>query len=315
MAGINADSPQMTNAVNSLEMGLRLRVKIAFNIEPAEYAYVKQISLVPHDDVTCETTEREAIILVVDEQASIELSDLHGQHENIERQSQGLSELYQGIDRRAWDRLNAEGRESRVPYRPPRFSRIMRNLDSKTADWVEATIRESSTYEDFEQTLLRRLSDITILDEASDKNRLEEHSVQTFAGRESRIPGHVLTLLRRLSEIKVLSITDARREIGREEAQKLLNLKTRRGGQERLDRIQETVSALLGVKIDAFSGEQMTPMSETRAELDVDDFVIEVNGSGLRKHLDLYSMWNFRRQTSYWLRNQKCTCIPHWKQA
>ena len=97
----------------------------------------------------------------------------------------------------------------------------------------------------------------------------------------------MLKLLHTLAQVKVLNVTEDRRPIGREEAQRLLNLKTQRGGQEPLRRIQEVVSTLLGVEIDAFTGAPIPPTREPSAELDVDDFVVQVNGSGIREALRL----------------------------
>ncbi|MCA1607312.1 MAG: AAA family ATPase, partial [Acidobacteria bacterium] len=72
-----------------------------------------------------------------------------------------------------------------------------------------------------------------------------------------------------------------------------------RGGGETLRSIQDTVRSLLGVAIDAFSNEvknrevnvstlsrRMRPMPQ-EAELDVDNFLVEVNGSGIREALRL----------------------------
>jgi putative ATP-dependent endonuclease of the OLD family len=69
-------------------------------------------------------------------------------------------------------------------------------------------------------------------------------------------------------------------------SKRLLSLKTTRGGPDVLSRIQATVSELLGVKVDAFAGEPGR-RGESTAELDVDDFLIQVNGSGIREALRL----------------------------
>ena len=148
-------------------------------------------------------------------------------------------------------------------------------------------MRDSATYEEFLSTLQAEIDTLARYVANSDKHGLDQDFVETFSGRASAIPKHILTVLRRLSEVKILNVTDDRRPIGREEAQRLLNLKTQRGGQEPLRKIQDIVSTLLGVQIDAFSGEQTGRMGRLSAELDVDDFVVEVNGSGIKEALRL----------------------------
>lgn len=70
----------------------------------------------------------------------------------------------------------------------------------------------------------------------------------------------------------------------------LLRLKTKRGGAEALARLQKTVRALLGVTVDAFEPE--LPAGSPRddrigpeAEMDVDDFLVQANGAGIREAL------------------------------
>ena len=91
--------------------------------------------------------------------------------------------------------------------------------------------------------------------------------------------------LRAPDVIKVLSLTERRDPIGEEEAARLLELKVSRGGSAILRDIQETVSSLLGVNIDAFQGNVSSKNSGKGAELDVDDFLVQVNGSGIREAL------------------------------
>jgi hypothetical protein len=114
--------------------------------------------------------------------------------------------------------------------------------------------------------------------------------VKTFSGREDQIPPYIRQIIQAIVSIKLLYLREQRRQIGGEEAQKILNLKTRRGGTETLTRIQNVVAQLLGVRVDAFSSE-VRPRGERypgyAAELDVDDFLVELNGSGIREALRL----------------------------
>ncbi|HEU0144663.1 MAG TPA: AAA family ATPase, partial [Nitrososphaera sp.] len=96
-------------------------------------------------------------------------------------------------------------------------------------------------------------------------------------------------LLARVAEVRVLHLKDRREPIGNEEAERILRLKTQRGGTEKLHDIQEPVETLLGVQIDAFESETEVPFPRRRgassAELDVDNFLVAVNGSGIKEAL------------------------------
>lgn len=109
--------------------------------------------------------------------------------------------------------------------------------------------------------------------------------LRTFAGETTEIPQHIGSLLGRIADLKVHYLTENRKQIGRSEAQRLLELKVSRGGPEVLRRIQETVLGLLGVSIDAFQSTGQVSSRAPAAELDVDDFLVEVNGSGIREAL------------------------------
>ncbi|MGA4728617.1 AAA family ATPase [Micromonospora taraxaci] len=118
------------------------------------------------------------------------------------------------------------------------------------------------------------------------KNRPMATALRTFAGETTELPSHIGTFLNRIAQLNVHYLTENRQQIGRVEAQRLLELKVSRGGPEVLRRIQETVLGLLGVSIDAFQAASIAHKSNpVTAELDVDNFLVEVNGSGIREAL------------------------------
>jgi len=114
------------------------------------------------------------------------------------------------------------------------------------------------------------------------EKRETEGALSTFAGESKGPPAYAEWLIEQFGSIPFLHIKERKEEIGRDEAQTLLRLKTRRGGPDRLETIQQTVKALLGVKVDAFEAEGVGPRG---AEMDVDDFLIEANGAGIREAL------------------------------
>jgi putative ATP-dependent endonuclease of the OLD family len=89
-----------------------------------------------------------------------------------------------------------------------------------------------------------------------------------------------------MSAIRLLYLTERREPVGRAEATQLLRYKVTRGGTETLKEIQQTINNLLGVQVDAFESPQ-TGNPERQAEMDVDNFLLEVNGSGIKEALRL----------------------------
>jgi predicted ATP-dependent endonuclease of OLD family len=163
-------------------------------------------------------------------------------------------------------------------------SEALAKVSKELISELETILVEEKSYEDFSsavQTLETRIQE--------DATRVQEEPIRnkigTFAGEESSIPDYVRNILHGISEMKVLYLKEQRKSMGKKEADRLLSLKTRRGGAEDLRNIQETVSALLGVQIDAFQSESRSRRGETTAEMDVDNFLVEVNGSGIREAL------------------------------
>ena len=285
-AGIFEDFPQMSNAVDNLDPSLRLKVRIGFELHPYNYACVNRISLATPIDSDEPDPNSERIILDVNSEAALRLHETYRQHRNDEERISALRDLAH-TSREDWSVLRRQHDEQVPGIR--RYTGLSRRviLDGPTQQLAESAMRDSATVEEYRNALEAEINTLIHYAANSDKNELDQQLVQTFAGRESAIPRHVLKLLHTLSQVKVLNVTEDRRPIGREEAQRLLNLKTQRGGQEPLRRIQEVVSTLLGVEIDAFTGAPILPTREPSAELDVDDFIVQVNGSGIREALRL----------------------------
>jgi hypothetical protein len=91
--------------------------------------------------------------------------------------------------------------------------------------------------------------------------------------------------MRTYGDTPALHLRETKQPIGRDEAQQLLNLKIRRRGPERLAAIQQTIRSLLGVSVDAFAED--SSRQERFAEMDIDEFLVEANGAGIREALRL----------------------------
>jgi len=153
---------------------------------------------------------------------------------------------------------------------------------------VEAAAKASSNAEQFNQELVRAKSEIGSRIDTIRETATSE-PMNAFAGAVRRPPAYIIWLMKELGRATVLHFKETRRSIGREEASQLLQLKTKRGGTERLNTLQRAVRALLGVTIDAFEPDD-SPRSTTRvglrpAEMDIDNFLVEANGAGVREAL------------------------------
>jgi putative ATP-dependent endonuclease of OLD family len=151
---------------------------------------------------------------------------------------------------------------------------------------LEAAYRATATVEDFVNAISQMRSEVREQAEAVEQ-RDTAGSIQVFAGDVKRQPKYVSWLMAQYGATRLLQLKENKQRIGPKEAQALLELKVRRGGAERLSLVKSTVSALLGVSLDAFQPEGALRTERPRAEMDVDDFLVEANGSGIRDALRL----------------------------
>ena len=287
VADIIEDYPQVANAVNALDPESRLRVRVCFNLTPTAYAYVSRITLVPRSFDHESIQPSDSIILDIGHDAAQHFYSKHVQFRRHEARTRGLRETLDSMDREDWARMKTHSSDDFPALRRPPSAGRRASLDRDTVEMLESMADESETFDDFRNSLRSEMNNSARYAEFFDKHNLDQGFVETFSGTGTAIPNHVLNVLRRLSQVRVLNVTDDRKAIGEEEARRLLSLKTQRGGQEPLDRIQGVVSVLLGVKIDAFSSEPTLRRGTPPAELDVDNFVVEVNGSGIKEALRL----------------------------
>lgn len=149
---------------------------------------------------------------------------------------------------------------------------------------AQAALRVASSFEE----LTRLINELVAKyqdDIAKTEKRPTNSAFQAFAGETRTTPGYIPWLLKEL-RANTLHLRENKAPIGREEAEQLLRLKVKRGGPERLRLIQDTVNSLLGVSVDAFEGEGSKGNErEASAEMDIDDFLVQANGAGVREAL------------------------------
>ena len=117
----------------------------------------------------------------------------------------------------------------------------------------------------------------------AEMQRKESRSAMSaFAGDRKTQPAYIEWLMKTIGALKVIYFREEKKQIGTEEAQMFVRMKVRRGGPEQLNAIQQTIRELLGVHVDAF---QPDDREGREPEMDVDQFLAEANGAGIREAL------------------------------
>jgi len=274
---IVAESPQMKNAVDGINPSLHLSVALVVMPPPFTFSYIQKMSLGGIPGSGAERFNCEKTILNIDERSALEL------YENSLR-SKELDEISGKLSSLDLDDLRRYLRPE-IHERPP-IEYLARRLGDEIIKILEERVGKQASIEEM-KSVIPDLSTSYKEESVSSLNKSLKNKVGTFAGEEASIPRYVKSLLERIGKINVLYLTEKRKQIGKEEAERLLSLKTRRGGFEALKNIQETVSALLGVYVDAFESEPPLSKNQASAEMDVDNFLVEVNGSGIKEALRL----------------------------
>jgi predicted ATP-dependent endonuclease of OLD family len=161
-------------------------------------------------------------------------------------------------------------------------------ISSRQGRLLEELFRSAGNPEEARQALFQRRA--YLLEAIEEKRKTPtQGDIHAFAGTVHVLPEYTKILMDYLGKTPLLYFRERREAIGPDEAQQLLQLKTRRGGTERLNTLQKTIRALLGVNIDAFEADassRVTPASSRpRAEMDIDEFLVEANGAGIREAL------------------------------
>ena len=258
--------------------GLLLRLRVAFHLDPANFACISGISLVRPNDTDDHV---ELIVLDFDHQVA---QKLYQQSLDMQEINALVARLrpYLSIDAQGW----ADIMRGLAPWHDDAFAFSTTSEDAQILDDVAANV---DTFEDFRAQLVIEIDRL----ESQDPNSplfslvMEHADYMSLEGIGSRFIFPSLVPLRALANFEVLPITEHRRTIGREDAELLFGLKNTREGRERWRRIQDRASALFGISLDALSGGQSNGAGGQSPELDVDDFLVEANGAGIREALRL----------------------------
>jgi energy-coupling factor transporter ATP-binding protein EcfA2 len=294
---IVSESPQVKNAIDGIDPDLRLAVTLEINTSPRAFAYIQKM-------VLCKSgfpTSQEKIvrtILEINIEAAKELVDkakrVQELEDEVEQIQQIASDIFSRMDEDDWKRVKSQSFSPRLLFSllP---SRVVRNLSSSSLlSRIQALIESSESTGAFQEAA-SSMRDSMKKEAASLQLEPIRHRIDSFSGQETSVPVYALNLIKRVGQMHVLYLTERREQIGKREAAQLLDLKVTRGGPEKLRAIQETVSALLGVEIDAFRAGTVSLTEEPEAELDVDQFLVQVNGAGIREALRLILDYELNR--------------------
>lgn len=111
--------------------------------------------------------------------------------------------------------------------------------------------------------------------------------IQSLGQDVDDLPEVAVNVLKLVGGVDFRYVEDKRDRIGEAEAGRLLRMKLKRGSSRRFNEIQETVHGLMGVRMDAFEPEGQLQRRKPHAELDLDDFLLRVNGAGYNEALQL----------------------------
>lgn len=288
---IIGEAPQMRNAVEAINSSLRLRATVSITPPPNSFGFTSELTVESPvgDGSGLGPPATERTILSVSMQAGSELYNRSFRSRELEDNSRALLSLTRSRELR-YVMDESEG----SPRLPVEY--LMRSsaygLSRDLVPRVERIVDTATSYEEANRELQTLASSMREEANSIYQEPLQER-IGTFTGDQDFVPNYVRSLLNKVSAIKVLYLRERRNPIGEEEARRLLELKVRRGGPEKLQHIQQTVETLMGVQIDAFQSESLSRRDETNAELDVDDFLVQVNGSGIREALRLVLDYEF----------------------
>ncbi len=272
--------PQVREALPNPKRFTQLEIQLTFSARWGHLAYINSIKC---REPSSSSSERS--VLTISEATAREIASREEELRIVNRQCVALRKLAANFDEDDWERLR-----SRRATMPPR---LRQELGVHKYNEIVSMVQRTQDIDEARSSIETMVVSLRTHSEEIQETTLSV-PLEAFAGPANVVPEYVTRLLSRLSQSSVLHLADQRKPIGADEAGRLLELKVSRGGDTMLQGIQSVVNSLLGVKIDAFAGDRSTAGNEAfsristpGAELDVDKFLVQVNGSGIREALRL----------------------------
>lgn len=281
---IAEETPQVRNALASENLSRLVTVTLKFLRARIRVGYIARIAFEAAEG------SAETVVFAMSSESAHDIANNFSKARNYSQEITGLERIAARLGVDDWRMISERGTS-------PAFVRSILGTDSSDVDSrdISRMIQNSSSYSDFTGQCRDR---ITALEQQRQLALAAEiaHPVTTFSGDSASVPDYVTEFVRKVASTNVHHLSEQRKPIGEIEASRILKLKTSRGQGSVLREIQSVVSSLLGVQIDAFSSDTPSPRSgNLSAELDVDDFLVQVNGSGVREALRLVLDYEFER--------------------
>lgn len=283
-----ADAPHLEKSIDQIRGEDRLAIVIGCQDRPRPFVFVEQMT-VGRIDANSPSLKAVGInLLRVPAASARELFQIQTSADSLRADLESLKLLDQQREMEmAFTRGGEEG-PGRSYWVDRWLSRSGRHqVTSRVVSAVTDLVRTAANVEEARAGLTQLALSIE-RDITTTEQKQIESPVATFAGETRVPPAYALWLMKEYGELTLLHLRETKHPIGRAEAEALLSLKIRRGGPERLAALQQTVRALLGVEVDAFAAEGTRGDSRDRgAEMDIDQFLVEANGAGIREALRL----------------------------
>ncbi|MFI5884886.1 ATP-dependent nuclease [Streptomyces sp. NPDC051554] len=283
---IATEAPQVRNALFSSDRGDQVTVQLTFLQTPISVGYISWIGF---GGAVSETTS--AIFSMTRDSAIDVARRLHKSNMAF-AEIDAVEVLAQRLDSEYWPRNSPSTERTGIS---PMARRVIEQIGGNTSSLIRL-VRSASSYTEFQRAARERVEELK--SEISEiTSSAIEHPVSTFSGDATEIPEYVSSFVRQISQLGVHHLSEQRKSIGQEEAARILKLKTSRGQGDVLRGLQSVVFGLLGVQIDAFSADDQNIRRGigVAAELDVDEFLVQVNGSGIREALRLILDYEFEK--------------------
>ncbi|WP_344571997.1 AAA family ATPase [Streptomyces violaceolatus] len=278
---IALEAQQLRNALFSSSAECGISVRLTFDGRDRPVGYVSKVSFFTANEEGNE-------IFAMEEESAAEIAL------NVRRVSQAREEmeaLNVGMGGLREDEFRM-AKEVGVSYALRSHRGSLSDSQMRSLNQI---IKNASSPEEFTQICRSKVSQLKTEMEAVERAEIE-NPVKSFSGESTAVPDYVTKLIARIAGLRVHHLSEQRNPIGAVEARKILRLKTSRGQGAVLAGIQSVVSTLLGVQIDAFSSDETSRRgNQSAAELDVDDFLVQVNGSGIREALRLILDYEFEK--------------------
>jgi energy-coupling factor transporter ATP-binding protein EcfA2 len=220
---IASEAPQLKNAVDGLDPALCLQVSLRISPPKDRFAYTESLALIPPGSPLASTTPAR-ILLRINDLAASELAD---KLRDIRRHAticENIDKITKVIDEDDFQSMRRAPDES---IQQTRFGYVVRRAvgDSpgESGPIIESLLRKSNTYADLRnsaQALIAKYNEQA----AAIQSAPLKHPIETFSGQQVSVPQYVLNLIRTIGEIPVLYLTERRKPVGREEAERLLQL-------------------------------------------------------------------------------------------